>query len=57
MRSFKDEDGRVAWIFDEATHPRGTGATSKPQNAPVFEVDEVEKKELTVNKTSKTKRK
>ncbi len=23
MRSYIDEQGKVAWIFDEATHPKG----------------------------------
>jgi hypothetical protein len=23
MRSFKDYEGRIAWIFDEKTHPQG----------------------------------
>ena len=29
MRSFIDEEGKIAWIFDEETHPKGNKKVSE----------------------------
>lgn len=55
MRSFTDDEGRVAWIFDETTHPRGN-LFKKPEiiiKKPIVLIEEKHFDPIDTNKDGK----
>lgn len=44
MRNFVDENGRIAWIFDESTHPKGNA--KKEEEKKVIPVPIYDSKDL-----------
>jgi|WetSurMetagenome_2_1015567.scaffolds.fasta_scaffold172501_2 hypothetical protein len=52
FRSFQDKDKRIAWVYDEKTHPQGL-EYSKPVVAPKIENLPAKAKEQPIQKSKK----